>query len=223
MNYTTEEPEDINVEEEDYLSYLVRGIELYQGQYKCFFARYSYAHLRDDIAKRLKEVSPIPVKEITLDPFIKTLYAGIQEKLGNYQPKALMVFGLDDVVHIREVATSANQVREEFRINFPFPLILWVNNEVLKKLMLFAPEFIPWLSTTDIRKEEKEELLTSLEKLIDISWNMGKKAGWGGAMASRTKTDKKKLKAILSKIITKQYDELTKSDKEWLKKIDNYP
>ncbi len=69
---------------------------------------------------------------------------------------------------------------------------------------------------------EKEDLLTNLEELIAVSWNMGKKAGWGGGMTTMNKTDKKKLKAILSQIITQQYGELTESDREWLKEFDNY-
>ncbi len=37
-----------------------------------------------------------------------------------------MVFGLESVGNLDELWSATNQVREEFRKNFPFPLVLWV-------------------------------------------------------------------------------------------------
>ncbi len=37
-----------------------------------------------------------------------------------------MVFGLESVGDLDVLWSATNQVREEFRKNFPFPLVLWV-------------------------------------------------------------------------------------------------
>ena len=60
---------------------------------------------------------------------------------------ALLIVGLESVVAIEELLTSTNQVRDEFRKRLTFPLILWVNDQVLQKLMRLAPDFASWAAT----------------------------------------------------------------------------
>jgi tetratricopeptide (TPR) repeat protein len=70
------------------------------------------------------------------------------------------------------VLASTNQVREEFRQTFPFPLILWVNDDVLKKLLRLAPDFHSWSTATSFEiassdlleslRQAAEELFTTL-------------------------------------------------------------
>jgi tetratricopeptide (TPR) repeat protein len=162
----TEEPEDINVFNENSLKALIRAIRLSQGQFSLILARCNYAGLRDRMAQRLKELSSVPIQEISLNQLTKTLYTAIQEKLGSEQPQALMVFGLDSVVDIESLLTSANQVREEFRLSFAFSLILWVNDDVLKNLRRLAPDFESWATTTEF-KLSQDELLKFLRQKID--------------------------------------------------------
>jgi WD40 repeat protein/tetratricopeptide (TPR) repeat protein len=57
---------------------------------------------------------------------------------------ALMVSGLESVVNLDNLLAATNQVRDEFRKKFPFPLVLWVNDEVLHKLVRLAPDFYSW-------------------------------------------------------------------------------
>ncbi|WP_293111229.1 hypothetical protein, partial [Moorena sp. SIO4G3] len=60
---------------------------------------------------------------------------------------ALLIVGLESVVALEELLTSTNQVRDEFRKRLTFPLILWVNDHVLQKLMRLAPDFCSWAAT----------------------------------------------------------------------------
>jgi WD40 repeat protein len=46
-----------------------------------------------------------------------------------------------------ELLSATNQVREEFRKNFHFPLVLWVNDQVMEKLLRLAPDFESWATT----------------------------------------------------------------------------
>jgi hypothetical protein len=39
-------------------------------------------------------------------------------------------------------------MRDEFRKQFQFPLVLWVNDEILRKLLLLAPDLKDWAATT---------------------------------------------------------------------------
>ena len=53
-------------------------------------------------------------------------------------PIALMVLGLESVEGLSQMLTSANQVREDFRKHFPFPLILRINDDIYKQLIKYA-------------------------------------------------------------------------------------
>ncbi|MCV3214149.1 hypothetical protein OGM63_11610 [Plectonema radiosum NIES-515] len=139
-----DEPENLAVENERSLQTLVRAITLSQGEFSLILLRCNYAAFRQDIVQRLHQLSPVKICEITLPVSVKTLYTSIGEKLGDQQPPALMVFGLESVKDINTVLTSANQVREEFRKNFPFPVLLLVNDHVLQKLIRLATDFENW-------------------------------------------------------------------------------
>jgi WD40 repeat protein len=109
---------------------------------------------------------------------VKTLYTTIQAELGDEVPQALMVFGLESVSDLSAVLTSSNYVREEFRNNFPLPLLLWVNDEVLQKLIQLAPDFESWATTTDFAIAT-EELIDSLHKNADYAFTRILGAGAG--------------------------------------------
>ncbi len=61
-----------------------------------------------------------------------------------------MILGLESVKDIDNLLISANQVREEFRQHFPFPLVLWVNDEVLCKLIRLAPDLESWGTVSEL-------------------------------------------------------------------------
>ncbi|BAY78612.1 WD-repeat protein [Nostoc linckia NIES-25] len=168
------EPEHLTVENERSLQTLVRAITLSQGEFSLILLRCNYAVLRQDIVQRLHEISPIKIREITLPTSVKTLYTCIGEELADEQPPALMVFGLESVKDIDTVLTSANQVREEFRKNFPFPVILLVNDQVLQKLIRLATDFENWatiistaIATTDLIKLIKQTAESVFDQVLD--------------------------------------------------------
>jgi hypothetical protein len=141
----------------------VRAIRLSQGQFRLILVRCNYAALRDRMVQRLRELSPIPIRELVLPESVKTLYTTIQAELGDEVPQALMVFGLESVSDLSAVLTSSNHVREEFRNNFPLPLLLWVNDEVLQKLIQLAPDFESWATSVEF-KLTTGELLVFLQQ-----------------------------------------------------------
>ena len=158
--------EDVAVYNEKSLSALVRAIRLSQGQFRLILVRCNYGALRDRMVQRLRELSPVEIREIVLLESVKSLYTSIQAELGDEIPQALMVFGLESVNGLKTVLKSSNYIREEFSKHFPFPLVLWINDEVLKKLLRIAPDLESWATSVEF-KFTTDELLNFLRQRTD--------------------------------------------------------
>lgn len=158
--------EDVAIANEQSLRTLNRAIRLSQGQFSLILVRCNYADLREQMAQRLHQLSKVEISEITLPASVKTLYTTILAELGDSKPNAAMVFGLESVKDLDTVLTSANQVREEFRKNFSFPLLLWVNDRVLQKLIRLATDFENWATTIEF-KSSTDELVNFLRQKTD--------------------------------------------------------
>jgi hypothetical protein len=72
----------------------------------------------------------------------------MEQSLKNKQPNALMILGLESVISIEQLLTATNFVRDDFRKDFAFPVILWVNDEIMQKLVRLAPDFKNWAAST---------------------------------------------------------------------------
>jgi len=144
--------EDIIAANEESLLQLKRSLILSQGDFSIILAYCPSKRLRKQIAQQLHESLAIAIQELTLPPSAQTLYTTIYNALPEPHPEALMVFGLESVVNIEELLVATNFVRDEFRKQFSFPLVLWVNQEILQKMIRLAPDFKNW-TTTAIRFE----------------------------------------------------------------------
>ncbi|MEH2081700.1 MAG: tetratricopeptide repeat protein [Nostoc sp.] len=161
-----QEPENLAFDNEHSLQTLVRTITLSQETFSLILLRCNYADLRQRMVERLRQLSPVHIREITLPASVKTLYTNIREQLGDEQPPALMIFGLESVKNIDIVLTSANQVREEFRKNFPFPILLWVNDSVLQKFIRLATDLENWATIIEF-ENPTDELVNFLQQKSD--------------------------------------------------------
>ncbi|WP_414518686.1 hypothetical protein [Nostoc sp. PCC 9305] len=161
-----QEPENLAFDNESSLQTLVRAITFSQGQFSLILLRCNYVALRQRMVEQLHQISPVEICEITLPASVKTLYTNIREQLGDEQPPALMIFGLESVKDIDTVLTSANQVREEFRKNFPFPILLWVNDSVLQKFIRLATDLESWATIIDF-ENPTDELISFLQQKSD--------------------------------------------------------
>ncbi len=131
----------------DTVEELAWAIAASEGQFLLMFAHCNYAKWRKRVVRRLHKISSVPIREVFLEPSACTLYTTLQQEIGEEQPAALMVFGLESVTDLDELLIATNQVREEFRKNFQFPLVLWINDEVLCKLIRITPDFHSWATT----------------------------------------------------------------------------
>ncbi|MGB7442466.1 MAG: hypothetical protein WA919_15485 [Coleofasciculaceae cyanobacterium] len=147
----SQQPEDVTAYNESSLKTLVRIIRLAQGQFRLILARCNYLALRDRLVQRLGELSPVQIREIVLPESVKYLYNTIQAELGDEMPPALMVLGLESVSDLRTVLTSSHYIREEFSKSFPFPLILWVNDQVFQQLLRLTPDLESWATSVEFQ------------------------------------------------------------------------
>src|SRR5919199_1298913 len=131
------------------LEELARAIEWNGKQFALILAHCNSASLQKRLAQTLQELCSVKIRQRVLDKSFKLLYGTIQSELGQKKPRALMIFGLELVSDLDQMLTAANQVREEFRKTFHFPLVLWVTDEVLQKLIRLAPDFYSWATTVE--------------------------------------------------------------------------
>ena len=148
------------------------SIEMSQGQFSLILARCNYTALRNKMVQQLPKISSVEIREIVLQPSDKRLYTRIKEELEDESPLAVVVLGLDSVRNIEHLLTSMNSVREEFRKNFPFPVVLWLNDETQRKFIRLAPDFESWTTQTqftlgadellDFLQQGSEQLFTAI-------------------------------------------------------------
>jgi WD40 repeat protein len=167
-----------DVDNQESLEVLVRAITFSLGEFSLILVRCNYAHLRQQFVQRLREQCPIKIRELVLDESIKTLYTTIKTALQGEKPDALMVLGLELVNDIDRVIVATNQVREEFRKNFPFPIVLWVNDEVLTKFIRLAPDFDSWTTTIEFAIAT-DELIDTLNQTADDAFSQILNVGAG--------------------------------------------
>ncbi|MBE9007758.1 hypothetical protein IQ259_22515 [Fortiea sp. LEGE XX443] len=150
---------------------LARALKVASGEFSLILACCDSVPKQQQILKFLQNISSVTIQEIRLSPTDETLYTTITDTIGIAHPEAVIVHGLESVIAINQLLISANLMRDEFRKNLHYPVVLWVNDEILSKLVWLAPDLKNWAATTirfDISNNkliEKQTLSTS-QRLI---------------------------------------------------------
>lgn len=179
--------EDIAAYNEQSLNALDRAIALSRGEFSLVLVRCNYKRLRDRLLRQLRKRSNnrYDIQEIVLPESVTTLYTTIQSKREdlscptNEPHPALFIVGLESVVALEDLLTSTNQVRDEFRKRLPFPLVLWMNDEVLQKLVRYAPDFASWAATPIKFEIATDELIDFLQQKANSLFNTVLSSGSG--------------------------------------------
>ncbi|MBE9040548.1 hypothetical protein IQ235_07080, partial [Oscillatoriales cyanobacterium LEGE 11467] len=169
--------DDVAAYNERSLKTLVRAISLSQGQFSLILVRCNYTWLAEQMSAKLKTKLSIELEEFKLPDSVQTLYTTIQDCLCQNHPDYLAVFNLESVTEIDRVLNSTNQVREEFRKRFPFPLILWVNDWVLEKLIRYAPDFKSWAASSIKFEIATQELIDFLRQKAETIFSQALEVG----------------------------------------------
>ena len=161
-------PEQAATHNDKFLDRLIRSIALSQGQFSLILVRCNYARLQLKLIGKLQQKSPIPIQKLILPERVETLYTTLSSAVERESPSALMVLGLESVCSLDHLLKSTNQVRDEFRKNFTFPLILWITDEVATKLIRLAPDFKSWAAATLKFELATDEILEYLKRQANI-------------------------------------------------------
>ncbi|AFY57009.1 hypothetical protein Riv7116_4590 [Rivularia sp. PCC 7116] len=121
---------------------------LSNGEFSLLLACCNSANKQEEILSVLREFSTVNIRKVILSSKAQTLYSNIVSVLGSTQPDALVVRGLESVESINELIISTNLMRDEFGKQFKFPLVLFINEDILRKLVRLAPDLKDWAAST---------------------------------------------------------------------------
>ncbi|BAZ16845.1 WD-40 repeat-containing protein [Calothrix sp. NIES-4071] len=163
------------------LQRLIRAIALSKGQFALILIRCNYGQLRTSVVENLRTLTKdIYLRELELsretttnlhNTIISDLYLDIPAVAGDALPEALMVFGLESVIKIDDLLIGLNQGRDIYSDTFPFPLVLWLKDEVATQLSRLAPDFKSWAATTIKFEMTKEDLIALIRKDTESLFN----------------------------------------------------
>ncbi|MDP5017204.1 MAG: hypothetical protein NWQ43_07870, partial [Dolichospermum sp.] len=144
-----QQAENIIAANEKSLRSLDRAITFSKNQFSVILLCCNYEFLRELILQKLAIMGwgNERIQNIAVAKNTTSLYTTIQSQLTINQPTGLMIMGFESVYEIDDLLRSINQVRDEFRKCYQIPMIFWVNDEVLQKIVRLAPDFASWAAT----------------------------------------------------------------------------
>ncbi|MGB3493868.1 MAG: hypothetical protein WBA57_14155 [Elainellaceae cyanobacterium] len=149
------------------LEELIRSIDLGQGEFSLLLVRCNYSRLRQQLLAELNEKSDLSLAELALSATETSLYNAIAHHFRDAQPAALSVLGLDAVDTIDDLLAAANNMRESFRQQFPFPVLIWADDYLLAEIRQRMPDFKSWGATTFRFDWDTDSLLKQLRDTRD--------------------------------------------------------
>ncbi|EGK86231.1 hypothetical protein D0A34_01805 [Microcoleus vaginatus PCC 9802] len=128
-------------------STLIRALRLSQGYFSFVLVNCNSLALRQQILDRLQVNSPVKPRQLLLPKSATTLYTTIPAEIDGEKPPALMLLGLESVEPIDRLLVSTNLLCSEFSKKFSFPLVFWVTDELLRKIIRTAPDLYNRMTT----------------------------------------------------------------------------
>ncbi|MGD1705208.1 hypothetical protein [Dapis sp. BLCC M229] len=163
---------------EELLSELIFALEMSQGDFRLFLARCNNLTQRDRLMERLQESFSGDLAKLQLDESVGELYATICQQLGEQQPDAFMVWGFESVKDVDKLLVSMSLVLDEFRKNFHFPILLWIDAEVSRKFIRLIPDFENRASLT-VFETPTQELIDFIQQTSDCVYQKVLESGSG--------------------------------------------
>ncbi|MEO6860161.1 MAG: hypothetical protein ABI180_01235 [Microcoleus sp.] len=128
-------------------STLIRALRLSQGYFSFVLVNCNSLALREQIVDRLQATCAQKPQPLFLPKSATTLYRTIEAELDGEKPSSLMILGLESVEAIDRLLISTNLVCSEFSKKFAFPVVFWVTDELLKKIIRTAPDLYNRMTT----------------------------------------------------------------------------
>ncbi|MBE9248408.1 ribosome assembly protein 4 [Dolichospermum sp. LEGE 00240] len=144
---------------------LAWSLEASAGEFKLILAKCNYINLQNQLIQELQKICEIEIQILRLQTSERTLYNAIREEF-DQEIAALMIVGWESLPNLSKMFSSANQIREEFRNNCPYPVVLWINDAIYQQIMESAPDLESWGITINFSLPF-DELTNLLKSMID--------------------------------------------------------
>ena len=144
---------------------LAWSLEASQGEFKLILAKCNYINLQNQLIQELQKICEIEIQILRLQTSERTLYNAIREEF-DQEIAALMIVGWESLPNLSKMFSSANQIREEFRNNCQYPVVLWINDQIYQQIMESAPDLESWGITINFSLPF-DELINLLKSIID--------------------------------------------------------
>jgi hypothetical protein len=128
-------------------STLIRAIRLSQGYFSFVLVHCNSLTLRQQIIDRLQATCVPKPQQLFVPKSATSLYTTIAAEVESEKPPALMILGLESVESIDRLLSSTNLVCSEFSKKFSFPIVFWVTDELLRKIIRTAPDLYNRMTT----------------------------------------------------------------------------
>ncbi len=158
-------------ENERSLNTLARTMKLAKGRFSLHFVRCNYIHLQARFLKELKEDYQAQFDKLFLPQLTQTIREVVAYDYRHNEPESLMILGLESVQDLDKLLVNVNQMRDKVKANFPFPLIVWVTDKVLKKFCRLAPDLNSWVGAPIHLLMPDEELREFVELQVEKAFS----------------------------------------------------
>ncbi|HSM81879.1 MAG TPA: tetratricopeptide repeat protein, partial [Nodosilinea sp.] len=133
---------------DDTLAELLRLLTLCRGEFGLILAVCNGSALRQQLIEQVYQQRPYPLTRLALAPGTQSLYRAITEAMQADPAEAVMVTNLEALPNVDQLLGGANQIREEFR-RLQQPLVLWITDQGLQRLMRDTPDLYSWADTVE--------------------------------------------------------------------------
>lgn len=156
--------QDVNSSYQSSLCELTQAIKWGQGQFSLILAHCNSTQIRKRALYDLDRCCAFPLYTVSLPPEAELMFSSISRDLADrngtiHDPQpvtfqtsesgAIAISGFEKVSHIDRLLASADTVREELRKVFHCPLIWWMNDATLVKLIRLAPNIHSWFTCVE--------------------------------------------------------------------------
>lgn len=150
---------------------IIWAIEAEKNQFSLTFIRCNYPKISQEIMEEVEHQRQGEIYELKLDKTAKNLYHEIENISKSKEITSLVIIGLEEVSDLDTLLTSANLQRERFRADFQFPIFIWINDFILKKLNELAKDFQTWGGVALNVNVTLEDVTENFQQKIDELFN----------------------------------------------------
>ncbi|WP_159789302.1 NACHT and WD repeat domain-containing protein [Sodalinema gerasimenkoae] len=142
---------DIAAKNEKSLRQLAQAIALSRGQFNLILVRCNYRSLRDRWSQRLEaEIQrQHQFSLLTADLPVETqnLVQVIERAMAGETAEGIQLRGMTQLADLRGFLVKANQMRDQLRQQFAFPIVLWLDETGLREMLDVANDLESWTTS----------------------------------------------------------------------------